>query len=173
MTVIASVPTPVGLLWIAASNQQLEAVSFSRMPGEEAPDPLLTEAAVQISRYLDGDLTRFDLPLAPLGTPFRRAVWASLNDVPYGTTTTYAALAQRLAPAGSARAVGSAVGANPWLIVVPCHRVVGRDGSLTGYAGGVERKRWLLGMELRRGLPLFESRGADSPAPPHETPAVG
>ena len=101
-------------------------------------------------RYFAGEKpSPLELPLAPAGTPFQRAVWEQLEQIPYGATTTYGAIAQTLAramgrPSLSPQAVGSAVGRNPISIVIPCHRVVGADSSLTGYAGGLERKKWLL-----------------------------
>jgi methylated-DNA-[protein]-cysteine S-methyltransferase len=103
----------------------------------------------QMKEYFAGVRTSFDLPLSPEGTPFQRRVWNALLEIPYGETITYAELARRIgAPKGS-RAVGGANARNPISIVVPCHRVVGSDGSLTGYAGGEDRKRWLLDLERR------------------------
>lgn len=117
-------------------------------PGE---DPLLDEAVRQLRAYLDGDLREFDLPLRFRGSPFQQRVWQGLRAVPYGTTTTYGALATAvgLDPRTTARAVGAANGANHVPIVVPCHRVVGADGTLTGFSGGLERKRELLALEAR------------------------
>ena len=109
--------------------------------------PLLVQAQAQINAYLAGELDRFDVPLASCGTPFQQAVWASLRTIPYGQRRTYGDVARTVGKPSSARAVGAAVGRNPWALIVPCHRVVGRDGSLTGYAGGLERKQQLLAME--------------------------
>lgn len=107
-----------------------------------------TEATRQLDAYFAGDRTTFDLPLASNGTDFRRRVWQALENVPYGSTISYRELALRAGASPTAvRAVGSAVGANPLLIVRPCHRVIGADGTLTGYAGGMARKRWLLTLE--------------------------
>lgn len=103
---------------------------------------VLVEAEKQLRAYFAKELLVFDLPLAPEGTAFQKRVWAELMHVKPGTTTSYGALAMKLGSV--ARAVGSANGANPIAIVVPCHRVIGNDGSLTGYAGGLQRKRWLL-----------------------------
>ena len=102
--------------------------------------------------YFSGREPDFAVPLRPSGTPFQQEVWAALREIPYGQTTTYGAIARQMAarrglPRLSAQAVGGAVGRNPICILVPCHRVLGADGSLTGYAGGVERKRWLLESE--------------------------
>lgn len=108
---------------------------------------LLDEASRQIQEYLTGSRTAFDLPLAPQGTPFRRAVWEELERIPRGGTRTYGEIARALGRPRAAQAVGAAVGANPLSIIVPCHRVVGSDGALTGYAGGIETKRTLLALE--------------------------
>ncbi|WEO94511.1 methylated-DNA--[protein]-cysteine S-methyltransferase [Streptomyces sp. FXJ1.172] len=105
-------------------------------------------AGEQLAAYFAGELTVFRLPLAAHGTDFRQLVWAALDEVPYGTTVTYGAIAARIGASRAAvRAVGGAIGANPLLIVRPCHRVIGADGSMTGYAGGVERKIRLLTLE--------------------------
>lgn len=123
------------------------------------PDhPAFTALRGQLDAYFSGRLSRFDLPLAPKGTPFQMAVWAQLRTIPPGTVTTYGALARQLTAERegritSARAVGGAVGHNPISIVIPCHRVVGADGSLTGYAGGLERKTALLALENAESLP--------------------
>ncbi|WP_230329886.1 methylated-DNA--[protein]-cysteine S-methyltransferase [Nocardia aurantiaca] len=102
----------------------------------------------QLTAYFAGERDEFDLRVGTAGTDFRRRVWRALDEIPYGTTTTYGEIAARIgAPRAAVRAVGSAIGANPLLIVRPCHRVIGSDGSLTGYAGGVERKRRLLELE--------------------------
>jgi methylated-DNA-[protein]-cysteine S-methyltransferase len=112
-----------------------------------ASDALFMRLAEQLGDYLDGRRTSFDLPTAPAGEPFEAAVWGMLREIPYGETTTYGELAARLGDRNLARRVGYAVGHNPLSIVVPCHRVVGASGSLTGYAGGLERKRMLLELE--------------------------
>ncbi|MFF3916124.1 methylated-DNA--[protein]-cysteine S-methyltransferase [Streptomyces sp. NPDC001852] len=105
-------------------------------------------AADQLGAYFAGELTQFRLPLRPSGTEFRQRVWAALDEVPYGATVSYGEIATRIGASRAAvRAVGGAIGANPLLIVRPCHRVIGADGSMTGYAGGVERKVWLLTLE--------------------------
>ncbi|MGL5908390.1 MAG: methylated-DNA--[protein]-cysteine S-methyltransferase [Phycicoccus sp.] len=119
-------------------------------PGAESPATVdvLAEAYRQLAEYFAGERRVFDLPLRPAGTAFQHRVWDVLTTVPWGTTTTYGAIAARLGmPAGAARAVGAANGANPLPIVLPCHRVVGSDGTLTGYAGGVQRKAALLRLE--------------------------
>ncbi|HVJ94578.1 MAG TPA: methylated-DNA--[protein]-cysteine S-methyltransferase, partial [Labilithrix sp.] len=103
--------------------------------------------------YFAGQRTSFDLELAPRGTPFQRDVWRALLSVPYGRTTTYSAIARSIGRPLAVRAVGAANGRNPLAIVVPCHRVIGNDGSLTGYAGGLDNKRFLLELEARRARP--------------------
>jgi methylated-DNA-[protein]-cysteine S-methyltransferase len=112
-----------------------------------ADDPLLREFGGQLGRYLAGERTDFDLPVATDGDEFQEQVWALLQRIPYGQTTTYGALATELGDRSLAQAVGQAVGRNPLCIVIPCHRVVGSNGALTGYAGGLRRKRFLLSRE--------------------------
>ena len=116
-------------------------------PSRPAADTLLSEAAGQLRAYLAGQRPAFDLPLAASGSAFQQAVWNLVADIPRGTTTTYGAIAGQLGDRTLAYRVGQAVGANPLCILVPCHRVVGADGSLTGYAGGLRRKRALLELE--------------------------
>jgi methylated-DNA-[protein]-cysteine S-methyltransferase len=112
-------------------------------------DALLDRTAAQLLRYFAGDALPADLPLDLQGSDFQRRVWAALLRIPAGTTTSYGALAQRIGAVRAVRAVGAAVGRNPVSVIVPCHRVVGADGSLTGYAGGLERKQALLNLEQR------------------------
>jgi methylated-DNA-[protein]-cysteine S-methyltransferase len=114
---------------------------------EPADDELFRRATEQLREYLAGGRTQFDLPLAPVGDPRQRRVWDLLADIGYGQTKTYGELAAELADGTTAYEVGQAVGRNPLSIVVPCHRVVGKDGALTGYAGGLKRKRFLLHLE--------------------------
>ena len=116
---------------------------------DEATAPVLRATAAQLTAYFAGELTQFDLPLAGHGTPFQQRVWSELLAIPYGQTTSYGELAGRLGNPGASRAVGLANGRNPISIVVPCHRVVGSTGQLTGYGGGIERKRTLLALEQR------------------------
>ena len=114
--------------------------------GRIACPPLLQE----LDEYFAGKRRTFDLPLAPKGTPFQLAVWHALLEVPYGDTVTYAELARRIGKPNAVRAVGAANGANPIPVIIPCHRVIGSNGTLTGYGGGIERKQWLLALEGRR-----------------------
>jgi methylated-DNA-[protein]-cysteine S-methyltransferase len=151
--------SPVGPLTLVSENGALVALYMDRQrhapPPEtlgEAADgtsPLLGEAASQLKEYFAGQRTEFELPLTLIGTPFQRRVWAALRDIPYGETISYGQLADRIGKPSAARAVGLANGRNPIAIIVPCHRVVGADGSLTGYGGGIERKEHLLAFERR------------------------
>ncbi|MHB1862698.1 MAG: methylated-DNA--[protein]-cysteine S-methyltransferase [Gemmatimonadaceae bacterium] len=160
-----TMPSPVGVLTLAASAAGLVGVYFERhqhgpppheqsrwVPdrGQSNPESVvLARARDQLNAYFDGTLTRFDLPLAAEGTPFQRQVWDALRRIPFGSTMSYGALARALGRPTATRAVGAANGRNPISIVVPCHRVIGADGSLTGFGGGMERKRWLLEHERR------------------------
>lgn len=142
-----TIESPMGPLLLQSDGEALTGVTPTTIPGDE-PTPLLLEVERQLKAYFAGTLRAFDLPLAPRGTPFQHQVWRELLEIPHGHTTSYGALAARLGT--SARAVGSANGRNPIAIVIPCHRVIGADGGLTGYAGGLERKAWLLQHELYR-----------------------
>ena len=141
--------TPIGGLRLHSQAGLLTAIDFDAEPqGERVDDPVLDEAEQQLTEYFDGKRTEFDLPLASEGSEFQKKVWAELRRIPYGETATYGDIARRLGyePVIS-RAVGTANASNPLPIVVPCHRVIGSDGKLTGYAGGVDRKRALLELE--------------------------
>jgi O-6-methylguanine DNA methyltransferase len=117
-------------------------------PRAEVGDlPAFGRAAEQLAAYFAGDRTGFDVELAMSGTQFQQRVWGALREIPYGETVSYGELADRLGQPGASRAVGLANGKNPIGIIVPCHRVIGANGSLTGYGGGLDRKRWLLGFE--------------------------
>lgn len=161
------IDSPVGTLTLVASDGGLNGLFMvdqrHRPPIEVlgVPDPTPFPAVIeQLGEYFAGERTTFDLPLAAVGTPFQRAVWAALRRIPYGQTASYGQIAQRIGRPGAARAVGLANGANPIGIVVPCHRVVGSSGSLTGYGGGLGRKRFLLDLEKRRAAPeLFSTVG--------------
>ncbi|MFE7764671.1 methylated-DNA--[protein]-cysteine S-methyltransferase [Streptomyces sp. NPDC057438] len=155
-TYYSVVESPAGRLLLTADESGvLTSLSVPDQKGGRVPlpgwlrDPGPFRAAEeQLAAYFAGELREFRLDLRGEGTDFRRRVWAALDDVPYGATTTYGAVAARIgAPRAAVRAVGGAIGANPLLILRPCHRVIGADGSLTGYAGGLGRKRLLLGLE--------------------------
>ena len=154
--------SPFGPLTLIAGADGLRRLYFPRRApalDESDRDPQRLAAAVeQLDQYFRGERNTFELALEWHGTPFQRRVWHALQAIPYGTTTTYGALAQQLASgsasgAHDARAVGAAVGATPIPIVIPCHRVIGADGSLTGYGGGLHRKRALLDFEAAGGAP--------------------
>jgi len=158
--------SPVGELTLVASRPGvLSGVYFpghTRRPEQDSfgtrDDAAFAEAAAQLAEYFDGSRTDFELPLAPRGNDFQRKVWALLVQISYGQTRTYGQLANELGDPGLARAVGAANGQNPLSIIVPCHRVVGAGGKLTGYAGGLERKAFLLDLETPvalRGARLF------------------
>ena len=119
--------------------------------GWHEDEEALKDVAHQLDEYFAGDRTEFDLELAPAGTPFQLDVWRALRHIPYGETISYGELAKRVDRPGAARAVGSANGQNPIAIIVPCHRVIGADGSLTGFGGGLPWKRWLLNREQPQG----------------------
>lgn len=144
-------PSPVGDLVVVGDGEALTGVHFRARiglpPGWRRDAGPVAGAVDQLAAYFAGARREFDLWLAAEGTAFQRRVWAALEGIPYGETTTYAKLAAEIGHPGSARAVGAANGANPLAIVVPCHRVIGAGGSLTGYAGGLAAKRWLLDLE--------------------------
>ncbi len=114
-------------------------------------DPLLLDAADQLRAYFAGELREFDLPLAPRGTEFQRQVWAAVSTIPYGATAAYSEIAAAIRRPSASRAVGAANGRNPLPVIVPCHRVIGAAGALTGYGGGLDRKRSLLDLERAEG----------------------
>ena len=141
--------SPVGPLRIDEEGAFIIGVNRADTPLKAPDTPLLQECVRQLRAYFDGSLTGFDLPLNPQGTPFRRKVWAALQEIPYGETRSYGQLAKALGCPGAARAVGGANHHNPISIIIPCHRVIGADGSLTGYGGGLAMKDWLLRHERR------------------------
>lgn len=145
------VDSPVGPLRLGTDGDNITEVAFVNVPPESSTAPLLREAVRQLEAYFAGDLEEFALPLAPSGTDFQRRVWAALLDVGYGDTASYGEIATRLGlPLSASRAIGLANGSNPIAIVVPCHRIIGADGSLTGYGGGLDNKRLLLQLEQRQ-----------------------
>ena len=149
----AVVASPVGPLTVVADDGALVRLHLSP-PGPEADlgtrdDAALAEVTGQLGEYLAGGRETFDLALRPVGSDFELAVWEELTRIPYGRTSTYGAVARAVGQPGGAQAVGVACGRNPLAIVVPCHRVVGADGSLVGFGGGLPRKRFLLDLEQR------------------------
>lgn len=149
------IDSPVGPMLLSADDAGLHEIRFC---DPDAPPPTVTanggggeavlaETERQLRAYFAGESESFDLPLAPAGTPFQLAVWRALRDIPFGRTESYGELARRIGRPRAVRAVGAANGANPLPIVVPCHRVIGADGSLTGYGGGLDVKRALLELE--------------------------
>jgi methylated-DNA-[protein]-cysteine S-methyltransferase len=159
-----TIDSPVGPLRVVASEAGLRAVLWSsddagRVPDlarvdleADVPDDVrrtIDEVARQLAEYFDGARTDFDVPLDPVGTDFQREAWLALRQIPYGETVSYGEQAARMGDRNKARAVGAANGRNPISIIVPCHRVVGSNGSLTGFAGGVDTKRYLLDHERR------------------------
>jgi methylated-DNA-[protein]-cysteine S-methyltransferase len=148
------IATPIGALLLAGDSRGLSCVGFQAGPRAMRPHPdwvrsadAFPAAIEQLAAYFAGSLREFSLDLAPRGTPFQLEVWAALRLIPYGETLSYGALARRLGHPHGARAVGLANGANPLPVIVPCHRVIGADGSLTGFGGGLPIKRALLALE--------------------------
>ncbi|MER5864762.1 methylated-DNA--[protein]-cysteine S-methyltransferase [Kitasatospora sp. NPDC002040] len=160
-TVFTTMESPLGRLLLSGTLEPDGSLALQSVtaPGQKGArdepadgwlhDPEAFAAVVeQLGAYFAGELTAFDLPLAPVGTEFRRRIWAALADIPYGATVTYGELgAMAGQPPTAVRAVGGAVGANPLLVVLPCHRVLGANGAMTGFAAGVDRKRHLLALE--------------------------
>jgi methylated-DNA-[protein]-cysteine S-methyltransferase len=163
---LGQIASPIGDIVFACDEESLVALDFAdgaerlsrhldRCHPGRARIPSASDAVGRrLAAYFDGDLAALDgIVVAPAGTPFERAVWAALRQIPAGATMTYGALAARLGRPAASRAVGHANGQNPAAIVIPCHRLIGADGRLTGYAGGLDRKRWLLrheGAEIER-----------------------
>ncbi|WP_372625257.1 methylated-DNA--[protein]-cysteine S-methyltransferase [Arsukibacterium sp.] len=148
-----TIDSPLGDVQIFANAFGLTRVSLGKVVASaDAPSAMTRLAATQLQQYFQGDLTTFNLPLAATGTPFQQQVWQALCQLPYGTTCSYASVAQSIAKPKAVRAVGAANSRNPLAIVVPCHRVIGANGTLTGYAGGLDNKAWLLDHEQRVSL---------------------
>lgn len=161
MTAHAVHDSPVGPLTVVAHDDELVGLYLGdqrhlppRTSFGQRDDSVLPDVREQLSAYFAGELHDFTVPLAPSGTPFQRQVWSALRDLPYGSTCSYADLAVAVGRPTAVRAVGAANGRNPLIIVVPCHRVIGSGGSLTGYGGGLARKRFLLDLESQQRLPF-------------------
>jgi methylated-DNA-[protein]-cysteine S-methyltransferase len=151
MTRYTVIDSPIGALLVARDDEGITALLLpqGRRPARPAPDWVRDDAAfddarTQLAEYFAGTRTTFTLPLHLIGSAFQRRVWSALREIPCGATTSYGAIAESIGAPGAARAVGLANGQNPVAIIVPCHRVIGADGSLTGYGGGLPTKRWLL-----------------------------
>lgn len=143
-------PSPLGILEIKSSDVGLQVVGFIDDQDRSVtvlPNAITEETIKQLHEYFEGKRKMFDLPLDPVGTVFQQKVWEQLVEIPYGRTCTYSTIANRLNNPLSTRAVGTANGRNPIAIIIPCHRVIGADGSMTGYAGGLWRKEQLLLLE--------------------------
>ncbi|PKP25922.1 MAG: cysteine methyltransferase [Bacteroidetes bacterium HGW-Bacteroidetes-2] len=144
-----SLKTPLGIVTIQGDMNGITAISIaetSKTLIKEIPSSL-QKCVVQLQEYFDGNRNRFDIALNPQGTDFQKRVWQALLEIPFGKTTSYLELSKKLGNAKTVRAVAAANGKNPLWIIIPCHRVIGTDGSLTGYAGGLWRKKWLLNHE--------------------------
>lgn len=136
--------TSVGFLRLLSNGKQLYHVQFQEHNGPEDPDQITEWTKTQLTEYFNGTRTSFNIPLYLDGSKFESRVWNALQEIPYGTTTSYKSLAQQIDHPKAMQAIGSANGRNPIAVIVPCHRVIGHDGDLKGYAGGIERKKWLL-----------------------------
>ena len=154
MTHYITMPSPVGDLTLTSDGDALTAVYFedpkygpASTGGWIRDDAVLADARRQLDEYFRGERTEFELTLAPSGTDFQRSVWRALTEIPYAATTSYGWIASSIGKPAASRAVGAANGRNPISIIVPCHRVIGSGGDLTGYGGGLDRKRWLLDHE--------------------------
>jgi len=144
--------SPIGVIEIMENDGAVAELSFRDRPAgaaESAPSPLLKACRTQLEEYFAGTRTVFDVPLVLEGTIFQNEVWTALRNVPYGRTCSYGELARRIGRPAAVRAVGAANGANPVSIIIPCHRIIGGNGSLTGYGGGLWRKKWLISHERR------------------------
>jgi methylated-DNA-[protein]-cysteine S-methyltransferase len=157
-----TVDSPLGQLLLTADEQgitglHMDGGAYGNQPSAEWVEDAsrFDKARRQLEEYFAGVRTEFDLPLRPTGTPFQHEVWAALQTIPYGEVRSYGEIAAQIGRPGASRAVGLANGRNPIAVIVPCHRVVGASGSLTGYGGGLHRKRLLLDLEARRAEPAL------------------
>jgi methylated-DNA-[protein]-cysteine S-methyltransferase len=144
------ISSPLGNIYLSTQDDSISELRFTTEEVSTEPlDSLFSEAKKQLDEYFSGKRKFFNLPVLLSGTPFQFQVWEAVNKIPFGQTTSYLKLSQALGNPGAIRAVGAAIGANPILIVVPCHRIIGTNGQLTGYAGGLDRKELLLELEGR------------------------
>ncbi|MFN1833630.1 methylated-DNA--[protein]-cysteine S-methyltransferase [Balneola sp. MJW-20] len=144
MTYVSFLESPVGMLRILSNGKGITEIKFIDYEGPDDPDIHTEAAKTQLKEYFEGLRDRFDLDLLPDGTRFEQSVWDKLNEIPHGSTCCYSDIAEKLGEPSKAQAVGRANGKNPIAIVIPCHRVIGKNKDLVGYAGGIERKEWLL-----------------------------
>ncbi|MDB4511884.1 methylated-DNA--[protein]-cysteine S-methyltransferase [Arenicella sp.] len=141
---IDHIQTPIGAMEIVANDNAVLSIHFVARTSNVKSNALTILAKTQLRQYFESKLEQFDLPLQPAGTEFQQTVWRALTSIPFGQTAAYADIAKLIHKPKAVRAVGNANGKNPMTIVIPCHRIIGSDGTLTGYASGVERKAWLL-----------------------------
>jgi methylated-DNA-[protein]-cysteine S-methyltransferase len=152
------IDSPLGKLLAVSDGQALTRLAMSPRPNDVPDDArrdpaALADVAAQLDAYFAGELTEFDLPLAPRGSEFQLRVWNALLEIPYGETASYGEIAARIGRPDTVRAVGTTNGRNPIAVIIPCHRVIGADGSLVGYGGGLDRKRLLLELEAEHSAP--------------------
>ena len=162
MTIFTILESPIGPLAVAKNDRgELTQIRFFGRAdgGWRRDDSAFDDVAAQLRQYFAGTRRGFELPLAPSGTPFQQSVWSELRRIPYGRTKSYLDIANAIGKPAACRAVGAANGANPLPIVVPCHRVIGANGSLTGFGGGIDVKRKLLALEGGTSQPLWPSNG--------------
>ena len=150
--------SPVGVLTLTSDGRSMTGLWFegrgaAESNAEQSSDRILDRACRELDSYFEGRLTGFTVPVNPQGTDFQRRVWSALQAIPYGVTRSYGDIARVIGSQSAVRAVGAANGANPIAIIIPCHRVIGANGSLTGFGGGLDRKRFLL--DLERGVPAL------------------
>ncbi|MEJ2284099.1 MAG: methylated-DNA--[protein]-cysteine S-methyltransferase [Desulfobacterales bacterium] len=156
----AYLKSPLGTIEIVGCSDSILALDFveEMLPGDDEQAFCIKECLKQLGEYFKGQRQEFFLNLEPAGTEFQKSVWRHLAKIPYGKTATYGEVAEAIGKPGASRAVGSANGKNPIAIIIPCHRIIGSDGSLTGYGGGLWRKRWLIGFERGEVLPPTDIR---------------
>ena len=144
-----SLDTPVGKLYLSSDGESITELKFGSCEKEQ-PDAVTEMAKIELEEYFSGRRKSFSVPIKPRGTDFQRRVWSALCEIPYGETASYGDIAKKIGNAKACRAVGMANNRNPIAIIIPCHRVVGSDGTLTGYAGGLDKKEFLLKLEAQR-----------------------
>lgn len=144
MTYVSFFESPIGFLRILSNGSGITEIKFLDFDGPEDPDPHTESAKTQLREYFEGNRDSFQLTLLPDGTDFEQKVWEELLRIPQGSTTSYGSIAKKLGDEKASQAIGKANGKNPIAVIIPCHRVIGSNQKLTGYAGGTERKEWLL-----------------------------